>query len=234
MAEMVANCPRCSAKSITFDVRTTLRINQMYKWQTWFETFCICRNCHRPTNFVIAQKDIKFRDSPYWEAPEGMAISLNNHFRIERFISLIEVAKIRAPEHTPKEITKIFEEAASCIAVQCWNATGAMHRLCIDLATKRLLPNGDVAGLNSHARKTLAPRLKWLLDNKVLPDELRELSDCIREDGNDAAHDGSLKREDAEDLFDFALALFERIYTEPERLRLAKLRREERRAPKTE
>jgi hypothetical protein len=79
----------------------------------------------------------------------------------------------------------------------------------------------------------LAPRLAWLLDNGILPQELRVLSTCIREDGNDAAHDGTLKKADAEDLMDFTVALFERVYTEPERLRLANERREERRKPKT-
>lgn len=43
-------------------------------------------------------------------------------------------------------------------------------------------------------------------------------------------HDGSLEKEDAEDLLDFTFALLERMYTEPERLRIAKERRESRRA----
>jgi hypothetical protein len=51
----------------------------------------------------------------------------------------------------------------------------------------------------------------------------------VREDGNDGAHDGTLGKEDAEDLLDFTTALLERIYTEPERLRLAQERREKRR-----
>jgi hypothetical protein len=50
-----------------------------------------------------------------------------------------------------------------------------------------------------------------------------------KEDGNDGAHAGTLTKEDAEDLLDFATALFERMYTEPERLRLARERREKRR-----
>ena len=38
--------------------------------------------------------------------------------------------------------------------------------------------------------------------------------------------------EDAEDLRDFAIALLERMYTEPEKVRLAMERRAKRRAPK--
>jgi hypothetical protein len=47
-------------------------------------------------------------------------------------------------------------------------------------------------------------------------------------------HAGTLKKEDAQDLLDFATALLERIITEPARLRLAKERREKRREPKVE
>jgi hypothetical protein len=64
---------------------------------------------------------------------------------------------------------------------------------------------------------------------------LRELSTCIKDDGNDGAHAGTLKRSDADDLLDFIVAMLERMYTEPERLRLAKERKEARRTgPKQE
>ena len=62
-----------------------------------------------------------------------------------------------------------------------------------------------------------------------MPNDLRELSTSIREDDNDGAHAGTLKKEDAEDLLDFSGALLERLYIEPEKLRLAGKRREARR-----
>jgi hypothetical protein len=68
-----------------------------------------------------------------------------------------------------------------------------------------------------------------LFDNKILPEALHELSGCIKEDGNDGAHEGTLRKADAEDLLDFTAALLERLYTEPERLRLAQSRRDARR-----
>ncbi|KQS48531.1 hypothetical protein ASG20_14190 [Sphingomonas sp. Leaf198] len=60
--------------------------------------------------------------------------------------------------------------------------------------------------------------------------ELADLADCVREDGNDGAHDGTLGKADAEDLVDFTQQLLERVYSEPARLRIAKARREARRA----
>lgn len=77
-------------------------------------------------------------------------------------------------------------------------------------------------------RRFLALRLKWLFDNKLLPEPLRDLASAVKDDGNDGAHDGSLTQEDAENLADFTIALLERLYTEPQRLKLAKERREAR------
>jgi Domain of unknown function (DUF4145) len=71
--------------------------------------------------------------------------------------------------------------------------------------------------------------LQWLFERGYLPSDLRELSTCIREDGNDGAHAGTLTKQDAEDLLDFTRALLERLYTEPQRLRLAEERRRMRR-----
>ena len=91
------------------------------------------------------------------------------------------------------------------------------------------MPADDAQGPNARTRRDLGLRLPWLFQNGFLPAALKELSACIREDGNDAAHSGTLRKTDAEDLLDFTTALLERIYTEPERLRLAQQRRDSRR-----
>ena len=104
-----------------------------------------------------------------------------------------------------------------------------MFRLCLDLATRSLLPKEDVPGLNAKTRRNLGLRLPWLFDAGLLPESFRELSTCIKDDGNDGAHVGSLNESDADDLLDFTVAMLERMYTEPERLRLARERREARR-----
>jgi hypothetical protein len=108
-----------------------------------------------------------------------------------------------------------------------------MFRLCVDIATKSLFPATDEKGLNSKIRRNLGLRLPLLFDNGLLPESLKELSTCIKEDGNDGAHVGNLTKSDAEDLLDFTTALLERMYTEPARLRLAKERRDSRRTPKS-
>jgi len=92
-----------------------------------------------------------------------------------------------------------------------------------------MLPEQQVEGLNQRTRRNLGLRLPWLFDNELLPESLKDLSTCVREDGNDGAHAGNLGKEDAEDLLDFTKILLERIFTEPERIRQAAERRVQRR-----
>ncbi|WP_202967626.1 MULTISPECIES: DUF4145 domain-containing protein [Comamonas] len=146
------------------------------------------------------------------------------------FVSLKDRAAINPPEHLPEDVKACFIEAATCEAVNCFNAAGTMYRLCMDKATKSLLPVEDVDGLNAKIRRSLGFRLDWLFKNQKLDMALEELSHCIKEDGNDGAHDGTLSAADAEDLRDFTIALLDRIYSYPARLRLATERRQVRRS----
>lgn len=229
MSELVADCPRCGSRRITFDLSSQTVIGTRYNWQQWYEAFCICRHCGRSTVFVLAEEGI---DAAKFIRKTGLAQFagvVNDLVRIESFVSLKDRAAVAPPDHLPADIQAVFSEGATCLAVGCFNAAGTMFRLCVDLATKSMLPAEDANGLNSKTRRNLGLRLLWLFDQQLLPDALRELSSCIKDDGNDGAHEGSLTQEDAEDLLDFTAAILERLYTEPERLRLAKERREKRR-----
>jgi hypothetical protein len=232
MSELVADCPRCGAKEITFDVRASTVVRWEYQWQQWHEAFAICRNCHKTTVFILSDKGIEEGKFLQKVGPANVEKSLNNFIRVERYVSLRDTETTPPPEHVPENISAIFTEGATCLAVQCYNAAGTMFRLCVDLSTRAMLPEGEAAGLNQRVRRDLGLRLPWLFEAGFLPKELRELSACIREDGNDGAHAGTLKKADAEDLLDFTIALLERLYTEPARLRLAEKRRQERRGKK--
>lgn len=230
MAELVARCPRCAATNMTFDVSSSVLIGERYGWAGIFEAFSVCRSCRKSTVFVIAQEDIDWGDVNGAKHPEAFKGVLNRFFKVDGFISMADRATSSAPEHTPPHIANVFKEAASSIAVNNWNAAGAMFRLAINLATQPLLPKEATPGLTRRKRRDLGPRVEWLMQNELITKDLFDLSECIREDGNDGAHDGTLKKEDAADLLDFTVALFERMYTEPTRLELAKERRSKRRA----
>jgi hypothetical protein len=231
MAQLIANCPRCGANKITFDLVSAIKTEIYYGWQNRYEAFCICRQCLRSTTFVLSESvngDYEYVHKTGLIKIEG---AVNRFVTIEGTITLKDTAAVEPPEFVPETIEAVFREGATCLAVRCNNAAGAMFRLCIDLVTSALLPEEDVQGLNARIRRNLGLRLPWLFDNGRLPEALRELSSCVREDGNDAAHAGTLKKEDAEDLLDFTEVLLERIYTEPMRLKLAQERRERRRGP---
>jgi len=233
MAILVTECPRCGAKHMTFTVLSGTPIGERAGWQRFYELFCTCRHCERSTTFVISQKGPEYE--PMFALVDRLIEyrgSLNEYLNLVAHVSIRDEVTQEAPEHVPPEIQTAFKEAATCVAVKCWNAAGAMFRMCVDLATRPMLPEGEVQGLTRKMRRDLGLRLRWLFDSGKLPGDLRGLSDCIREDGNDGAHAGTLMEEDAADLLDFTIALLERLYTEPERLKLAEARRAERRKPK--
>lgn len=235
MAELIANCPRCEARRITFGVFGSYCIGQSYGWQYHFEAFAVCRACKKATIFKLTQDDLDSQgllDECKLNI-EVLDRVLNDLFRVEGFVNVSDLNAPEPPDHLPPDLADVFREGARCKAIGCYNAAATMFRLCVDLATRRLLPEAEaeVEGLRSRARRDLGLRLPWLFDNGYLPNDLRELSSCIREDGNDGAHAGTLTQADAEDLQDFTFELLERMFTEPERLRLAKERRDKRRSP---
>ena len=230
MSELVGNCPRCGSQRITFDIGAAKPYRIDYGWQNWYEAFGVCRHCGRTTIFVLSESvngDYQHVHKVGLLKVEG---SLNNFVDIKGHISLKDNAAIAPPDHLPSNIDVVFREGATCLAVSCYNAAGTMFRLCIDLATRSMLPPEDVQGLNARTRRDLGLRLPWLFQAGRLPEALKELSSSIKEDGNDGAHSGNLTEAEASDMLDFTSALLERLFTEPERLRLATERRAARRA----
>lgn len=232
MSQLVADCPRCKAKQMTFDLISQIQTRVEHGWLKWFEAFCICRACNRSTIFVLSQTEYEAKDLLAKTELSQIDFAVNQIMKVQGHISLKDQVVVQPPEHLPENIEAAFREGASCQAIGSYNAAAAMFRLCVDLATKPLLPDGDAQGLNNAVRRNLGLRLPWLFDNALLPEGLHELSTCIKDDGNDGAHDGTIGEEDAADVADFTFELLERLFTEPERLKLAKQRREERRKPK--
>jgi hypothetical protein len=230
MSELVADCPRCGSQKMTFDLLRAHLFEVQYDWQQWFEAFCLCRHCARATIFVLSQNEISYSTILKKTGLLGLPSAANTYVEIRGYINLKDTKVINPPEHLPKEIKAAFEEGTRCLSVAAYNGAATMFRLCIDLSTKAMLPKEELAGLNGKVRRDLGLRLPWLFQQNLLPNALQELSSCIKEDGNDGAHTGTLNEEDANDILDFTFVLLERIYTEPKRLELAKSRRENRRA----
>jgi hypothetical protein len=170
---------------------STTVVGIQHGWQRFYEAFCRCRHCSRTTTFGLAQKNSNDGDALNKNPPEKLPGSINNYFEHNGYVSQKDEGATEPPEHVPPDLAKIFAEATKCVAVHCWNAAGAMFRLCVDMTTEPLVPEVETAGLNSHTRRNLGPRVEWLFNNGKLPAQLFALSNCIREDGNDAAHRGA-------------------------------------------
>jgi hypothetical protein len=234
MSLLVADCPRCGAQQITFDVQNGIRTGVGHTdWLKRFEVFAVCRRCLHSTVFVLEIHRYEARDS--FDKPEVFtkdAVSLNAALRVLGPITLKDRAQEGPPDYLPDEIKSAFEEGATCMAVRCWNAASTMFRLCLDLATRPLLPTPETSGgpqPNSRQRRDLGLRIPWLMEHGKLPADIGALAGAVREDGNDGAHAGSLGEVDAADLMDFTVLLLERLFTEPGRLAAAADRRAERR-----
>ena len=244
---IIANCPRCGNKKMTFDINgSSGDLSPRHHFKSWeefqqncspdeegnmYELFTICRHCKRTVVFVIAEdydweKQVVIKSDP----PMNIKGSLNGHFVILDFVKIRDNATYTTPEFISENIEKIFKEGTACLSIECWNAAGAMFRLCLDLMTKDMISKEDPKSLTKNVKNKLAPRIDWLFANKKLPEDLEDIAGYIRKDGNDGAHDGTLTKDDAEDLFDFTSILLERTYTEPEKIKYIENRRARRKA----
>ncbi|MFC5511300.1 DUF4145 domain-containing protein [Massilia jejuensis] len=229
MSELSADCPRCGVKEVTFDVVGAIPVGGQQILQR-YEAQCGCRRCKCSTVFVLQTANIDAQKYIYHNGVAHLNGSLDGLVNIIDYVSVRDINTASPPPDMPEAIAKVFTEGATCMSVDCYNAAATMFRLCIDLATKSRLPSSDVDGLNNKVRRNLGLRLPWLFKHGHIPAALEELSSCIKEDGNDGAHEGTLEKVDAEDIMDFTRMLLERLYTEPAQLARANARREARRA----
>lgn len=229
MAIHVADCPRCKARNITFDVLSASIWQEEYfqgREVYLIECSLRCRNCHGTS--VIQCSTYESNIAQSLDDLIALTQRIDQYLSVSRFLNLTDVSAEPPPEHLPSNIKAIVVEGSKCFSVGCYNAAGAMFRLCLDLASKTLLPPDGSDGITPRQRKYLADRMDWLFDNKHWPESLRDLATCIRQDGNDGAHDGDLGADEAEDLQEFTFLILEKIYTEPARIRLSQERRQRR------
>jgi Domain of unknown function (DUF4145) len=233
MSILIYNCSRCQANRVTFDVIAQIFRHSEYGWKHWFETCCVCRNCSTPSLLLISLTEYEYSERFFQpNAVRDFEGSLSPLFKVERLIGLREHVSMPPPDLLPEQLRNAFMEGATCHSAACYNAAGTMFRLCIDLVTRPLLPDPNDASKeqpNSRQRRDLGLRLPWMFDHGILPNDLRELAICVKEDGNDGAHAGTLTKEEAEDLADFTFAFLNRLVSEPERVKRAAARRDERR-----
>jgi hypothetical protein len=129
MSELVTDCPRCGSNKTTFDLVAAHLSHVEYRWQRWFEAFCICLNCSKTAVFVLSQTSIEDAERIKENGLPGLKGSVNNYMQVEGFISLKNFSRADPPDHLPADILNAFNEGATCMAVNCFNAAGtsALH-----------------------------------------------------------------------------------------------------------
>lgn len=228
MSTLVSDCPRCGVKKCTFDVMGVVYIVPEGTRHPKAETFSCCRSCGLGTVFLMS--DVSHPGPVFEGSIQHIPNNINSICDIDGFVSIVDFHTANAPEHLPESVERAFSEGAKAYSAGCWNAAACMFRASIDIATKDLLPKEDVDDLDDLIRRYLARRLKWLFRSGRLPRDLEGLASCVKEDGDEAVHSTTLDKNDAVDLLEFTTALLERMYTEPQRVKLAEQRRRERRA----
>ena len=214
---LVYDCPRCGAQKITFDILSSICVYEHADaWKKKHEIFGYCRSCKKSSVFLVKpNKNLQFESLIKHQS------SLNEHVDVIEVVISGLLNPKSVPEHLPEQVEIPFREAAMCQAIQAWNAAGCMFRTSIDIATKELLQKLQDKTPPKEAKDNLAKRIEWLLDEGHITKKLEELSTCIRNDGNDAAHEANLGKEVVEDMTIFARLLLEEIYTTPKRIELA-------------
>lgn len=233
---LISNCHYCGTKKIRFDNKGFNKVSS-YRW----DIFAVCSQCHNPTVFHVQTKTgIDTATYMFLSNAKDLAdlktMNLSLGFEIVKIKSPPNSEIVPCPEYVPDKLKAVFDEAAICLSMNCHTASAAMFRLCLDLTTKELLQewteaNKDLPNQpNSAQRGNLANRIDFLINSGAISMDLKDYAHHIRLDGNEAAHEGSTEKQDAEDLLDFTELLLKRIYTTRKQLELAQERRLARRS----
>ena len=145
----------------------------------------------------------------------------NKKLTVMKHVSVKDLNVRPSPEHLPDDIAAAFNEGAKCLAIDCFNAAATMFRLALDIATRDRIISDDLVPPDEQTARFLGRRLKWLCKIEKLSDGLSDLASVVKDDGNDAAHQGTVDKETAEDLVNFTERLLTQLYTEPARMRLS-------------
>lgn len=227
MTFYVGRCNHCSTDKIKFN---TLSYCHDSKYDLVY-FFLICENCITPTVLSMKPNDYEIRDLiEKKKFPLDQTINISEFFYNERIENTPSNSLVKCPEHVPDNLKSIFDEAALCYSHNCYIACASMFRLCLDVTTKDLLNEWIETNQkstdqpNAKQKDKLFNRIDFLIEQRVIPTDLKEYVHHIRLDGNDAAHDGSTEKNEAEDLLDFSELFLERIYTRKKQLEIAQAR----------
>lgn len=210
---LVATCPHCRVRHgfgfVNAYTYVTARSGNLVFDAMLFQ----CNGCAMPTVLTVARPD-GFAVS--WS--QGRSFTSNYNENPYRVISISpeEPKPGEAPEFTPDNIAKIFDQACRALSTNDFDAAGMVFRKAIDVATKKLLRDAVPTDLDARLRDSFRDRIKWLKSKGVLTDQIADWATIVRLEGNDAAHEEEpYNKEDAEQLHRFTEVFLHYVFTMP-------------------
>lgn len=204
-------CPHCSKENATmFDSSNfLLPLNHSLLGMVFS-----CRSCGHSVILELDEEASKYyKNMLHYKLSSTLVV--NNKFiatsdKVVRgkVISIYpEQKKVTAPLYLSDIVSKNFKEAKELFNQKYFNPSAMTSRRTIDLATKELLPT-DTGMLNG--------RIKNLLINNIITQQLSEWADIIRLDGNSANHAfEDFTEEQAGQLLDFTEMFLMYAFTLP-------------------
>ena len=113
-----------------------------------------------------------------------------------------------APIHTPDRVADIFRQGKESENSGLWDAAGAMFRKCVEIGLKDRFPDID-ASLSPYKR------IQKAADENRLTRELAEWAHSIRALGNEAVHEYTFTRVQANEISAFSEILLQYMFTLP-------------------
>ncbi len=184
-----------------------------------------CPNCRKETSLSI-RKEYGSHGKLYQIAECN---SCNYFFLVARYGQNEKIIEIY-PSQLPKPIDPripVFlkgdlEEAYKCFSVKAYRGTGVLARRALQMCCiEKGAPD-----------KRLVEQIDWLLDERIITNDLKEWAHEVRLTGNDAAHppkdvnkDSSVTEDDAKDILFLLEELIKVLYITPA---IAKERKEKR------
>ncbi|CAI3950104.1 unnamed protein product [Commensalibacter communis] len=225
MSQVVHDCPYCKSKNMTFDIIVN-SYDQEYQ-QAYGRKYdsSVIEPDPEALFYSMTVRYYALGQCRKSECQQTVPFVLECQASEINIIDILRPpmnSPYLCPKHTPKNIEKIFDEAAQCYAAHCFTASLTMLRTCLDMTTKDLLNE------ESDQKKSLYQRIEILFNKGFIRLRLKEFAEEIRVEGNNAVHDGDTSPENLKAVFYFVTSFLREVYSDEKEMSLIRERRAQR------
>ncbi|HLZ75800.1 DUF4145 domain-containing protein [Phenylobacterium sp.] len=216
MASLILECPHCGAEQIGFAIVYECGARPVRLDYSFMEMM-ICSGCEQAVVGIF--------DGSVGSAKNNSPNKCQGDPRTHgwKLYTTYPVPTRRdVPQFIPDPLAAFFRQAAESCRRGHYDASGAMSRKVVDVATKKLL-GGDLA-----KNETVYKRIEYLSEKGRLTSDLKDWAHHVRLEGNDAVHDeAQFTRDEAEELLSFVELFLTYIYSMPGQLAAARAKRDQ-------